>query len=137
MNCILAAEKKSLKYLFAFFFILFAAKSHSQVARDSIIIKDMRELVREHPFYNFDGHPIKLTIDERVVVGNEGVFYFLVGLLFFLALMRLIFFKYMSTMFTLFFRATPRQQQLREQMLQSPLPALLMNIFFLFMSISV
>lgn len=130
MNCILAAEKTGLKYLFVFFFILFAAKSHAQVARDSIIIKDMRELIREHPFYNFDGNPVKLTIDERVVAGNEGVFYFLVGLMFFLALMRLIFFKYMSTMFTLFFRATLRQQQLREQMLQSPLPALLMNIFF-------
>ena len=33
-------------------------------------------------------------------------------------------------MFTLFFRATLRQQQLREQMLQARLPALLMNIFF-------
>lgn len=33
-------------------------------------------------------------------------------------------------MFTLFFRATLRQQQLREQLLQAPLPALLMNIFF-------
>jgi hypothetical protein len=36
----------------------------------------------------------------------------------------------MSTMFTLFFRATLRQQQLREQLLQAPLPALLMNLFF-------
>lgn len=34
-------------------------------------------------------------------------------------------------MFTLFFRATLRQQQLREQLLQAPLPALLMNIFFI------
>lgn len=33
-------------------------------------------------------------------------------------------------MFTLFFRATLRQQQLREQMLQARLPSLLMNIFF-------
>jgi hypothetical protein len=33
-------------------------------------------------------------------------------------------------MFTLFFRATLRQQQLREQLLQAPLPALLMNVFF-------
>ena len=33
-------------------------------------------------------------------------------------------------MFTLFFRATMRQQQLREQLLQAPLPALLLNIFF-------
>jgi hypothetical protein len=130
MNCILAAEKFGLKYLFAFFLILFAARSHSQVARDSISIKPVAELLREHPYFNFDGTPVRLTIDERQVRGNEGVFYFLVGLLFFLALMRLIFYKYISTMFTLFFRATLRQQQLREQMLAAPLPALLMNMFF-------
>lgn len=130
MNCILAAEKTGLKYLLAFFLLFFAAQSHSQVARDSISIKTVRELMATHPWYNFDGTPVKLTIDERITDGNEGIFYFIVGLLFYVALMRLIFYKYMSTMFTLFFRATLRQQQLREQMLQAPLPALLMNIFF-------
>lgn len=130
MNCIFAAEKLCLKYLISFFLLFFAIQARSQVTRDSISIKSMKELISSHPYYNFDGTPVRLTIDERATSGNEGVFYFLVALLFFLALMRLIFYKYMSTMFTLFFRATLRQQQLREQMLQAPLPALLMNIFF-------
>ena len=69
-------------------------------------------------------------ISFRVTENKDGVFYYLVGLVLYIALMRLFFYKYVTTMFTLFFRATLRQQQLREQLLQAPLPALLMNIFF-------
>ena len=39
--------------------------------------------------------------------------------------------KYLSNLFTLFFRVSMRQQQIREQVLQSPLPSLLFNVLFL------
>ena len=66
----------------------------------------------------------------RKTENRDGIFYFIVGLVLYVALMRFFFYKYFTTMFTLFFRATLRQQQLREQLLQAPLPALLMNFFF-------
>src|SRR5690606_10571909 len=43
---------------------------------------------------------------------------------------RLAFPHYMAAFFMLFFRATLRRQQLREQMSQSPLPGMLLNLLF-------
>jgi Domain of unknown function (DUF4271) len=45
-------------------------------------------------------------------------------------MIRVFFQKYLSNVFALFFRATLRQQQIREQLLQTPLPSLLLNILF-------
>lgn len=119
-----------MKYFLVFILLLVGTTSWCQVNRDSLVIKETQELIKAHPWFNFDGQPERLFIEERSSENNEGIFYFVVALVFYIALMRLIFYKYMSTMFTLFFRATLRQQQLREQMLQARLPALLMNIFF-------
>ena len=58
------------------------------------------------------------------------MFYFLVGLIFYFACIRLFFGKYLDNLMTLFFRVTMRQQQIREQLLQTPLPSLLLNILF-------
>lgn len=90
----------------------------------------VKEMVSNNPFYRADGTPVQQSSQYRVSESRDGIFYFILGLVLYVALMRLFFYKYMSTMFTLFFRATLRQQQLREQLLQAPLPALLMNIFF-------
>ena len=87
-------------------------------------------ILRSNPNFNFDGEAVSLIIEMRHPVTNESIFYYMLSLIVFLALTRLIFYKYISTLFTLFFRATLRQQQLREQLLQFPLPALLLNIFF-------
>lgn len=98
--------------------------------RENVSWRENQSELRAHPYFNFDGEPLDLSTTIRDQEGEEGIFYFILSLVLFIALMRLIFYKYMSTMFTLFFRATLRQQQLRDQMLQSPLPSLLMNIFF-------
>ena len=60
------------------------------------------------------------------------MFYLLVGILFYFALVRLFFARYLANLMTLFFRASIRQQQLREQVLQSPFPSLLLNNLFIF-----
>jgi hypothetical protein len=65
---------------------------------------------------------------------NEEIFYFLVGLLFYFACIRLFFDKYLDNLLTLFFRVTMRHQQIREQLLQTPLPSLLLNILFVISS---
>jgi hypothetical protein len=86
--------------------------------------------IRNHPYFKISNKPVSLHIDARKPEGREAYFYFVIGLLTYYALVRLIFYKYLQTLFTLFFRATLRQQQLREQLLQDPLPALLLNFLF-------
>ena len=100
------------------------------VARRKVLLASFQEVLKDHAYLNFYGRPDRQFINVRNVQNNDGIFYYIVGLVLYLALMRLFFYKYVTTMFTLFFRATLRQQQLREQLLQAPLPALLMNVFF-------
>jgi hypothetical protein len=61
---------------------------------------------------------------------DEGLFYLLAGILLYFGLIRVFFTKYLDYIFSLFFRASMRQQQIREQLLQAPFPSLLLNILF-------
>jgi hypothetical protein len=99
-------------------------------ARRKVLLASFQQVLKDHAYLNFYGRPDRHAISVRNVQSNDGIFYYIVALVLYLALMRLFFYKYVTTMFTLFFRATLRQQQLREQLLQAPLPALLMNVFF-------
>jgi hypothetical protein len=60
----------------------------------------------------------------------DSFFYLIVAILFYFASIRIFFEKYFSNLLTLFFRVSLRQQQIREQVLQTPLPSLLLNILF-------
>lgn len=101
-----------------------------ELARAHRSIAGVQQLLANHPHYNFDAEPLSLVIDLRQQESDDADFYFITALVLYLALIRLVFYKYINVMFTLFFRASMRHQQLREQMLQTPLPAFLMNIFF-------
>lgn len=103
----------------------------NQLATSKGNIESFHLVLKNHPYYNFFGQPIKLLIKERYADGNELFFYVLLALLFYYAFIRLAFFKYHEDLFRLFFRATLRQQQLREQLLQNSLPSLFFNILFL------
>jgi hypothetical protein len=83
----------------------------------------------DHPFFNFTD-PVKLTISERRWVGKEAIFYSLIGLLVFFALIRNSFPRYLDDLFKSYFRTTMKQRQIREQLVQAPLPSLLLNILF-------
>lgn len=109
---------------------LFGTDSLKKTAADSTDIPTFQELIRSNPFFQFSATPVSLLILPREIDGNELFFYALLLLFFYYALIRVVFYKYMGDLFTLFFRATLRQQQLREQLLQSPLPSLLMNVLF-------
>jgi len=58
------------------------------------------------------------------------MFYVLLSLFFYFALIKTLFGKYVNNLVAIFLRITLKQQQLREQLLQSPLPSLLLNILF-------
>jgi hypothetical protein len=120
-----------LKYLLAIIIFISANTFAQNNAGDTLQgFRKVEKILRSNPNYNFYGAPVSLIIETRHERNNEGIFYYMLGLVLYIALVRLIFYKYVTTLFTLFFRATLRQQQLREQLLQSPLPALLLNIFF-------
>ena len=61
---------------------------------------------------------------------KDSLFYLIVAILFYFALIRIFYEKYFNNLLTLFFRVSLRQQQIREQVLQTPLPSLLLNILF-------
>ncbi len=61
---------------------------------------------------------------------KDSLFYLIVAILFYFALIRIFFEKYFNNLMTLFFRVSLRHQQIREQVLQTPLPSLLLNILF-------
>ncbi len=89
------------------------------------------DLLRSQAFFNLLGKSIHIRSERYERVSYDGMFYLLLGMLFYFAIIKLFFGKYLSNLLTLFFRASMRQQQLREQVLQSPFPSLLLNNLFI------
>ena len=89
-----------------------------------------KAVLKINPYFNFFVLPENLASEERMVAGKEALFYILAGLLFFFALIKLLFNKYVGNLLGLVFRGSLRQKQIREQLLQTPLPSLFLNIFF-------
>lgn len=83
-----------------------------------------------NPGFNFTGKPVVEIFEIHRPNSKDSLFYLLVGILFYFALIRIFFEKYFNNLMTLFFRVSLRQQQIREQVLQTPLPSLLLNILF-------
>lgn len=86
--------------------------------------------LREHPYYNFYGKGVLITEQLKKASRDESMFYFLCLLLFYYGFIRIAFLKYLDNLNTLFLRVTMRHQQIRDQVLQSPLPSLFLNILF-------
>ncbi len=87
-------------------------------------------VLKANPYFSFFATPESRLSSERSTAGKEAVFYLLAGLLLFFALVKLLFNKYVNNLLGLVFRGSLRQKQIREQLLQTPLPSLLLNIFF-------
>jgi hypothetical protein len=86
-------------------------------------------LFANHPFFRFS-KPVRLRESVHTVHGREELFYCVMGLLLLFASTRSGFPRYLSDLFRLFFRASLRQRQAKEQLQQSPLPSFLMNLLF-------
>jgi hypothetical protein len=83
-------------------------------------------------YLHANGSPESLIARPRKAPpGKNHLFYVLVGFLLFLALLRFIYARYFSTLFTVFFNTSLRQGQLTDQLQQARLPSLLYNLFFL------
>lgn len=89
-----------------------------------------QKVLAQNPFFNFTGIPIVGIFEVHHPNSRDSLFYLIVAILFYFALIRIFFEKYFNNLMTLFFRMSLRQQQIREQVLQTPLPSLLLNILF-------
>jgi hypothetical protein len=88
------------------------------------------QLLQRHPYFGFSASSISIWSDIRQVNGKELLFYLLVFLLIVYALLRRAFSKYFVDLFKFFFRTTIKQRQISEQLMETPLPSLLLNGFF-------
>lgn len=86
-------------------------------------------LFQKRLFFSFI-NPVRYTISEKQWQGKEIVFYSIIALLLFFAGIKNAFNRYLSDLFTTYFRTTMRQKQVKEQLLQNPLSSLFFNIFF-------
>jgi Domain of unknown function (DUF4271) len=105
-------------------------RAGTPAAKDPGLALGFRKMLLGNIFFNFLGLPFTEKEELHRVKSFDSLFYLLAAILFYFALVRVVFGKYMGNLFTLFFRVSMRQQQIREQVIQSPLPSLLLNIFF-------
>lgn len=102
-----------------------AIKKNSPVVRLTYL-----QILRTTPMMNFYGKPRYEMVRNDSADDKDGLFYLMTGLVLMFALIRLIFWKYMENLFDVVFRISLKQKQMREQLIQSPLPSLLLNLFF-------
>jgi hypothetical protein len=90
-----------------------------------------REILQHHPYFGFASPGASMPKSQlKIFEGRELLFYMFVFLLIVFAFLKQIFPKYFSDLFRLFFRTTIKQKQVREQLMQTPLPSLMLNGFF-------
>lgn len=83
-----------------------------------------------HPFFRFT-NPMRYSITIKKWQGKEAIFYSMIALLIFFALIKNGFNRYLADLFKTYFRTAINQKQAKDQLLQYPLPSLLLNLFFL------
>lgn len=93
-------------------------------------IPSFEQVLDQHPYYHFRAKPILLIMQPHKSTNKDGIFYALAGLLFFYALIHALFGRYLHNLRAVFFRVSMRQAQLREQLTQEQVPALLLNLLF-------
>ena len=81
-------------------------------------------------YYPFFAAPLNMFMPERQPNSKDMIFYILLGLVVILAIIRIIFTKYIRNLFTLFFQTSFRQNQTRDQMVQDSIASLLTNLIF-------
>ena len=109
-------------------------------AADSLVMLQKKKQIRDttsyrkfmtHPFLPMQTKP-SFRINELHITPNfDGRFYLLMGMLFFLAFIKVTFPKYFSNIFQLIFQSPVRQKQTREQLQQNNLASLFSNVLFI------
>ena len=91
----------------------------------------IRQAFQQNKFFSFLSSPIAVTSNVKEFKGKELLFYIMVALLLFFAFIKFSFSKYFIDLFRVAFKTTLKQRQIGEQLIQTPLPSMLLNFFFL------
>ena len=108
---------------------LFQKRDTPQVIEPAFSLLTDSAVYNNQPYFTFT-NPVKRLAEKRQWQGKEPLFYSTVAILIFFALVRNNYNRYASDLFSLFFRTTIKQRQIKEQLVQAPLPSLLLNILF-------
>jgi Domain of unknown function (DUF4271) len=105
------------------------------VSGDSVVKKDtLRNIPPDTLFIRKAGNPTVITDTKsgvhKTFTSKDNIFYYLIFLFLLLGLLHRAFEKYFNNLFRVFFRSTLNQRSVRDQLLQSPLPSVLLNCFF-------
>jgi hypothetical protein len=84
-----------------------------------------------HPYLPMQTKPSFRINELRIAPSFDGRFYLIIGMLFYLAFIKVTFPKYFSNVFQLIFQSPIRQKQTREQLQQNNLASLFSNILFI------
>jgi hypothetical protein len=115
----------------------------SVTIKDSLAVKDslpavplakytaaVNTLLKGNAYLNSSGRPVALGTALKNTHEKNYLFYLLLGLVFFLAVLRFFYTRYFINLFRVFFNTSLRQSQLTDQLLQAKLPSLLYNLLF-------
>ncbi|MGV3657399.1 MAG: hypothetical protein ACO1NX_05575, partial [Chitinophagaceae bacterium] len=86
-------------------------------------------IYNRQPYFSFT-NPTQRLVTEKSWEDKDGFFYITIALLIYFALVRNGFRRYVKDLFGIFFRTSLKQRQIKEQLMQAPLPSLLLNILF-------
>ncbi len=89
-----------------------------------------QQIMQHHPYFAFNRKAFVVPGSIRNHSNKDTLFYVISGLLFLFAILKMSFSKYFNDLFRVFFRTTMKQRQIREQLMQTPLPSLMFNFFF-------
>lgn len=89
-----------------------------------------QQVLHHHPYLGYSSSAVRVSAAVRKSQGKEAFFYVIIALLLLFAFLKQAFSKYFNDLFRLFFRTTLKYRQIREQLMQTPLPSLLLNAFF-------
>jgi Domain of unknown function (DUF4271) len=112
--------------LLAFHFVGFA-----QMPVDTVLPTKPKQIV-EMPFLDLVSPPVYQLDNRRQHENKDYLFYGFAVVLLLLGFLRVLFNKYFVGLFQQFFQTAIKQRQIKDQLLQSPLPSLLLNIMFVF-----
>jgi hypothetical protein len=82
-----------------------------------------------NPVFRFT-NPMRYSITIKKWLGKEAIFYSIMALLLFFAIIKNGYGRYVTDLFKTYFRTGINQKHAKEQLLQHPLPSVLLNAFF-------
>ena len=112
----------------------------TQSVTDSILVLQKKKSIKDttsfkkfmtHPYLPMQTKPSFRINELRIAPSFDGRFYLIMGMLFYLAFIKVTFPKYFSNLFQLIFQSLIRQKQTREQLQQNNLASLFSNILFI------